>query len=85
MYRLGNEIAPDNLPAGISALAASDGKEMGILIVNYSDESKETSLVINNIQLDTRTITIDDEERSSTSGKLPLTLAPYEVIYVRVR
>ena len=85
LYRLGNEIAPDNLPAGISALAASDGKEMGILIVNYSDESKETSLVINNIQLDTRTITIDDEERSSTSGKLPLTLAPYEVIYVRVR
>lgn len=85
LYRLGNEIAPDNLPAGISALAASDGKEMGILIVNGSEESKETSLVINNIQLDTRTITIDDEERSSTSGKLPLTLAPYEVIYVRIR
>lgn len=85
LYRLGNEIAPDNLPANISALAASDGKEMGILIVNYSDESKETSLVINNIQLDTRTITIDGEERSSTSGKLPLTLAPYEVVYARIR
>ena len=85
LYRLGNEIAPDNLPTGISALAASDGKAMGILIVNSSDESKETSLVINNIQLDTRTITIDDEERPSTSGKLPLTLAPYEVVYVRVR
>ena len=85
LYRLGNEIAPDNLPANISALAASDGKEMGILIVNYSEESKETSLVINNIQLDTRTITIDGEERSSSSGELPLTLAPYEVVYARIR
>ena len=85
LYRLGNEIASDNLPAGISTLAASDEKEMGILIVNYSDESKETSLVINNIQMDSRTITIDGEERPSTSGKLTLTLAPYEVVYARIR
>lgn len=82
LYRLGNEIAPDNLPTNISALAASDGKEMGIMVVNNADKQKETDIQLRNVQLEKYDIQINGKKAHATDGKIKLQLLPYEVSFV---
>lgn len=84
LYRLGNEIAPDNLPARISALAASDGKEMGIMVVNYSDKERKIKITINNTPLQNHKIYLNDVLYHTNSEDIDIIMSPYEVSYINI-
>lgn len=84
LYKLGNEIAADNLPEDISALAASDGKEMGIMVVNYSDKKKNTKIAMNNISLQNRDILINEIPYQLDSEYIDIEMSPYEVSFISI-
>jgi len=85
LYKLGYEVKPDNVPKDIYVLAATDGKkEMGIMVVNDSDKSKEVDVRIKNVRLDECKIQVKSKKVHATGEKIRLRLLPYEVSFVNI-
>lgn len=86
LYKLGNEITLDTVPTEIYALAASDGKEIGIMVTNYSDKNKTLTLNINGIRIKDMSVRIKDEVYDVESTEdINVALRPYEVSYISIR
>ena len=85
LYKLGYEVKPDKVPEDTYVLAATDGKkEMGIMVVNDSDKSKEVDVRIKNVRLDEYKIQMKGKKVHATGEKIRLRLLPYEVSFVNI-
>ena len=84
LYRLGNEIMLKHIPKNIYALAASDGREIGIMVANYSNKVKKISIHIRNISIMNKIIRIKDKVYESKNEFINLSLEPYDVSYINI-
>lgn len=84
LYRLGNEIMLEHIPKDIYALAASDGKETGIMVVNYSSKVKKISIQIRNMPIINKAIRVKDKIYEPKNGIISLSLEPYDVSYINI-
>ena len=84
LYRLGNEIMLEHIPKDIYALAASDGKETGIMVANYSNRVKKISIQIQNMSIKNKVIRVKDKIYEPKNGIISLSLEPYDVSYISI-
>lgn len=85
LYELGYEVKPDKVSEDTYVLAATGGKkEMGIMVVNDSDKSKEVDVRIKDVCLDECQIQVKGKKVQATDEKIKLRLTPYEVSFVNI-
>ena len=84
LYKLGYEVKPYAVPEDISVLAALNGKEMGVMVVNDSDKERNIKIKINDISLLNRDILINETLYQTDSEYINMTMYPYEVSFVNI-
>lgn len=86
LYRLGNEILLESLPKDIYALAAYNGNEIGIMVVNYSNKVKKISIPTQHIPIiDNVVIHAENIRYKLKKGIISLILKPYDVSYISIK
>lgn len=84
LYELGTEIRPSNVPNGILTLAASNGEEIGIIVVNDTDKLRKISINIGNLTSTKKNIVIKGIKYHTLNENIEVLLSPYDVSFISI-
>ncbi|MBQ8351617.1 MAG: hypothetical protein IJY20_06210 [Clostridia bacterium] len=100
LYRLGNAVKIGDLPKGVYAAAATNGKKHGILLTRFLDEAEQGSAAepialqlglaegkeyrVKKYLLDAENTMMETEETLASDGSLTVSCPMYTVLYVEL-